>query len=353
MAGVLDALASYVQNMLTEMARDEVHMLLGVTGEIEKMDNMLKDLKNFLVDADRRSITDQSVQAWVQELREAMYDATNILDICQLKAMEQGPSHEAGCFNPLLFCMRNPIHAHKIGSRIKNLNQKLEDIKKRSLHFNFINLNSYEDRSRRVASSHRGSRETSGELDESSLVGENIEEDTRNLVEMLTTAELSNFENNKILVFAIVGVGGIGKTTLAKKIFNHDLIQQEFSKKIWLSVNKGVSETELLRRAIIEAEGDHQSAGNTRGALERALKEALNGQKTLLVMDDVWKHEVWEDVLQTPLVNAALAYGSRVLITTRHDMVARGMMATKPYHYVNKLDPDAAWLLLKKKVCNS
>ena len=234
MAGVLDALASYIQNMLMEMARDEVHMLLGVSGEIEKMDIKLKDLKNFLVDADRRSITDQSVQAWVLELREAMYDATNILDICQLKAMERGPSHDAGCFNPLLFCMQNPIHAHKIGSRIKKLNQRLEDIKKRSLHFNFINLNSYEDYSRRAASSRPGSRETSGELDESSLVGENIEEDTRNLVEMLTSVELSKCENNKILVFAIVGVGGIGKTTLAKKIFNHEIIQQEFTKKIWL-----------------------------------------------------------------------------------------------------------------------
>ncbi|KAG2555995.1 hypothetical protein PVAP13_8NG042601 [Panicum virgatum] len=348
MAGVLDALASYVQNMLTEMARDEVHMLLGVTGEIDKMDIKLKDLKNFLVDADRRSITDQSVQAWVLELREAMYDATNILDICQLKAMERGPSHDAGCFNPLLFCMRNPIHAHKIGSRIKNLNQKLEDIKQRSLHFKFINLNSYKDRSKRVT--RPGSRETSAELDESSLVGENIEEDTRNLVEMLTSAELSKCENNKILVFAIVGVGGIGKTTLAKKIFNHDIIKKEFTKEIWLSVNQDFNETELLRRAIIEAGGDHQSVGNTRGALERALKEALNGEKTLLVMDDVWKHQVWEDVLQTPLVSAALAHGSRVLITTRHVMVARGMMATKPYHYVNKLDPEDAWLLLKKKV---
>jgi len=302
MAGVLDALASYVQNMLIEMARDEVHMLLGVTGEIEKMDIKLKDLKNFLVDADRRSITDQSVQAWVLELTEAMYDATNILDICQLKAMERGPSHDAGCFNPLLFCMRNPIfnpllfcmrnpiHAHEIGNRIKNLNQKLEDIKQRSLHFKFINLNSYKDRRKRVT--RPGSRETSAELDESSLVGENIEEDTRNLVEMLTSAELSKCENNKILVFAIVGVGGIGKTTLAKKIFYHDIIQQEFTKKIWLSVNQDFNETELLRRAIIEAGGDHQTARNTRGALERALKEALNGEKTLLVMDDVWKHQV-------------------------------------------------------------
>ncbi|KAG2556000.1 putative disease resistance protein RGA1 isoform X2 [Panicum virgatum] len=350
MAGVLDSLASYVQNMLTEMARDEVHMLLGVSGEIEKMDIKLKDLKNFLMDADRRSITDQSVQAWVLELRGAMYDATNILDICQLKAMERGLSHDAGCFNPLLFCMRNPIHAHKIGSRIKNLNQRLEDIKKRSLEFNFINLNSYEDHSRRVASSRPGSRETSSEFDESSLVGENIEEDTKNLVEILTTAELSKCENNNILVFAIVGVGGIGKTTLAKKIFNHDIVRQEFTKKIWLSVNRDFSETELLRRAIVEAGGDHQSAGNTRGALERALKEALNGQKILLVMDDVWEHQAWEDVLQIPLVSAALAHGSRVLITTRHDMVARGMLATKPYHYVNKLNPEDAWLLLKKKV---
>ena len=290
------------------------------------------------------------MQAWVLELREAIYDATNILDICQLKAMERGPSHDDGCFNPLLFCLRNPIHAHKIGNRIKNLNQRLEDIKKRSLDFNFINLNSYEDRSKRVASSRPGSRETSDALDESSLVGENIEEDTRNLVEMLTTMELLNCENNKILVFAIVGVGGIGKTTLAKKIFNHDLIQQEFTKKIWLSVNKDFNETELLRRAVIEAGGDHQSAGNTRGVLERALKKALNGQKTLLVMDDVWEHQAWEDVLQTPFVSSTLAHGSRVLVTTRHATVARGMMAMKPYHRVNKLDPEDAWLLLKKKV---
>jgi len=194
-----------------------------------------------------------------------------------------------------------------------------------------------------------GSRKTSSDLDGSNLVGENIEEDTRNLVEMLTSAELSKCENNKILVFAIVGAGGIGKTTLAKKVFNNEIIQQEFTKKIWLSVNRDFSEIEL-RRAIIEAGGDYQSARNTRGALERALKEVLNGQKILLVMDDVWNHQAWEDVLETPLVTATLAHGSCVLITTRHDTVARGMMATKPYHHINKLDPEDAWSLLKKKV---
>ncbi|CAL4982304.1 unnamed protein product [Urochloa decumbens] len=349
MAVVLDALASYVLDMLTKMGRDEVQMLFGVSGEIKKMGTKLNDLKNFLADADRRNITDQSVQAWVGELRDAMYEATNILDICQLKAMERGQSHDAGCLNPLLFCMQNPLHAHKIGSRIKNLNQRLDEIKKRSLEFGFINLNLYEDQSRRVASSRPASRETSGELDESSLVGEKIEEDTRNLVEMLTAEDPTKNENDKIMVFAIVGVGGIGKTTLAQKIYNHDIIQQEFPKRIWLSVNKDFSQTELLRRAIIEAGGDHQSTENVRTALEKALKNALIGQKTLIVMDDVWDPQAWEGVLKIP-INAAVSWGCRVLVTTRHDAVARGLMAKKPYHRVNKLAAEDAWLLLKKQV---
>ena len=63
MAVVLDVLASYVQNMLTEMVKEEVHMLLGVSGEIDKMCTKLGDLKNSLADADRRNITDLGMQA--------------------------------------------------------------------------------------------------------------------------------------------------------------------------------------------------------------------------------------------------------------------------------------------------
>ncbi|XP_062181736.1 putative disease resistance protein RGA4 isoform X2 [Phragmites australis] len=349
MAVVLEALASYIQNMLMEMTKEEVYMLLGVSGEINKMDIKLKDLKNFLTDADRRNITDLSVQAWVKELRETMYDATDILDLCQLKAMERGPSRDLGCFNPLLFFMRNPLHAHDIGSRIKSLNQRLEEIKKRSSDFGFINLGSYEDHTRKMPSSHPTSHETSGELDESGVVGEKIIEDTRYLVEMLTKEEETNREYNKIMVFAIVGVGGIGKTTLAQKIFNDDIIQHEFTKKIWLSVNQEFDENKLLRTAILESGGGNQPVDYPKSALERILKQALEGHKTLLVMDDVWDHQVWQGVLETPLVNA-LARGSRVLITTRHDMVARGMKAEEPYHHVDKLEPEDAWSLLKMQV---
>ncbi|KAL6870761.1 hypothetical protein ACP4OV_014609 [Aristida adscensionis] len=350
MAVVLEVLASYVQKMLMEMTRDEVQMLLGVTGEINKMDVKLKDLKNILTDADRRNITDHSVHGWVRELRDAMYEATDILDLCQLKAMGHASAHlDTGCFNPLLFCMRNPLHAHDIGRRIKKLNEKLDGIKERSAAFSFINLGSYEDRTRNVVSAHAARLETTGELDESTIVGEKIEEDTKSLVQMLTEEDHTNSESNKIRVFAIVGAGGIGKTTLAKKIFNDFIIKKEFTKKIWLSVNKDFNALELLRRAITEAGGNHQVAGGSKVALERTLKENLKGHRTLLVMDDVWNHQAWESVLETPLVNV-LAEGSRVLVTTRHNMVARGMRAENPYHQVERLNPDDAWSLLKNQV---
>jgi len=260
----------------------------------------------------------------------------------------------AGCLNPLLFCIRNPLHAHNIGSRIKNLNKKLDGIKARSESFNFINLGTYEDRGRKKVSSSLGTQETSWGLDETGLVGEMIEEDTQNLVELLTKKDQTHRLYNKIMVFAIVGVGGIGKTTLARKIFKNDIVQQEFSKKIWLSVNQDFNELDILRRAITEAGGDCHVAGDTKATLERILTQALMGHKTLIIMDDVWDYRAWEDVLRTPLVNVAAAdNGSCVLVTTRHNAVARGMMAEEPYHRIRKLEPEDAWLLLKKQVRKS
>nr|UBY06955.1 NBS-LRR disease resistance protein [Dasypyrum villosum] len=351
MAMVLDAFASYVLNMLREMAREEVHMLLGFRREIDKMDIKLRDLKNFLADADRRNITDKSVQEWVGELKRAMYEAADILDLCQLKAMERRPSTlDVGCFNPLLFCMRNPSHAHDIGTRIKALNKRLDSIKERSAAFSFINIGSYEDCSSKVqvTRSANPDRETTGEFDRSGVVGEKIKEDTRALIETMLAEKGGN---TNIMVVAIVGVGGIGKTTLAQNVINDETMKDEFDNTIWLSINKDFDKVELLRTIITLAGGVH---GGERAlvVLQSVLTTSLKGKKLFLVLDDVWNHGAWGDVLKTPLVNV-VAPGSRVLITTRDEKVARGMKAELPYHHVNKLEEEDAWSLLKKQILSS
>ncbi|KAF7067553.1 hypothetical protein CFC21_073431 [Triticum aestivum] len=351
MAMVLDAFASYVLNMLTEMAREEVHMLLGFRREIDKMDIKLRDLKNFIADADRRNITDKSVQEWVGQLKRAMYEAADILDLCQLKAMERRSSTlDVGCFNPLLFCMQNPSHAHDIGTRIKALNKRLDTIKERSAAFSFINIGAYEDRSSKVHVTRSGNpnRETTGEFDRSGVVGEKIKEDTRALVETMLAEKEGN---TNIMVVAIVGVGGIGKTTLAQNVINDETMKAEFDNTIWLSINKDFDKVELLRTIITLAGGVH-GGEKALVVLQSVLTTALKGKKLFLVLDDVWNHGAWGDVLKTPLDNV-VARGSRVLITTRDEKVARGMKAELPYHHVDKLEEEDAWSLLKKQIVSS
>jgi hypothetical protein len=72
MAAVLDALAPYVKKLITDMAQEEVSMLLGISGEITKLDARMEDLRAFVSDADRRRITDQNVQRWVSKLKDAI-----------------------------------------------------------------------------------------------------------------------------------------------------------------------------------------------------------------------------------------------------------------------------------------
>lgn len=218
----------------------------------------------------------------------------------------------------------------------------------RSAQFRFVNLSSYMERNSKVTSHSAGNRETTGEPTRSDVVvGEKIKEDTRELVEMLTENEGSKRE---IMVAAIVGVGGIGKTTLAREIFNHETIKDKFEKRIWLSINQDFDKVELLRTAITLAGEDHHGE-KAMAVLQPALAAALTGKKLLLVMDDVWSHKAWEDVLETPLVNAVLREGSRVIVTTRDERVARAMKAAHPYHHVDKLGHTDAWSLLKKQVC--
>ncbi|CAO2142247.1 unnamed protein product [Urochloa humidicola] len=349
MAAVLGALALYVQKLITDMSQQEVSMLLGVSSEITKLEDNMEGIKTFLNDAERRRITDQSVQRWARKLKDAMYDATDILDLCQLEADKRGESKAGSlkqkvpsCFQRLLSCLRNPVFAHKIGSQIKELNQRLGNIYKEADKFKFnIGLGSNPE----LRKPSDSGLKMSSEFNESTIVGEKIEKETKELARVLINDDKLN-----IKVVSVVGAGGMGKTTLAQKIFKDKTIQEQFKVKIWLSITQYFEEDDLLRTAIEHAGGNH-GGKQDKSLLMRTLTDTLSKDKFLLVMDDVWSEKAWNNVLKVPILNAShKQMGSRVIVTTRLEDLAPRMQASYYQHHVSPLNDEDAWSLLKKQL---
>ncbi|CAL4918457.1 unnamed protein product [Urochloa decumbens] len=363
MAVVLDAFASKLTDILMGMAKEEVEMLLGVPGEITKLETTLGDLSSILGDAERRRIRDSAVERWVRELKNVMYDADDILDLCRI--MEGGedptssssatPKTNSRCWN-LFFCFRNPVVAHEIGKKIKALNQRLVEIAERSSRFGFItqaiNSSGYPINNSTNPWSDSNTK-TGSSIVMSDVVGEKIEEDTKKIVDLLikkVDAPVGLKGNNVVVDVAITGMGGIGKTTLARMIFGDSRVEENFEERIWLSVNQEFNEISVLQSVLASFGANHDGCAGNKDLLERTLKNMVQQKKFLLVMDDVWSERVWNELLRVPLGHGAS--GSRLLVTTRNDGVARGMKA-QHLHRVDKLKSDEAWVLLKKQVSNN
>ncbi|EHA8589276.1 putative disease resistance protein RGA1 [Cocos nucifera] len=345
MAMILDAFVGRYIGKLSEVIDGEISMMLGIKDELKKLRERTESIEAFLESAERRRHTERTIGIWVKKLKDVMYDADDIIDLCMIegrKLLEDRPSESAVRHHFSLFsCFRCITFRHEIGSKIRKLNNRLnmiiEDQSK---------LPKLEPTGQDVRVGGVNHRQTSPEdVVKSDIVGTQIEDATQSLVESLIKED-----NKKYQVQGIVGMGGIGKTTLASNIYNHESIINIFPIRVWLCVSEDFLDIKLLKNIIRGAKGEYKE-DETKAELKSNLSSILS-KRYFIVLDDVWTTDVWEDLLRSSLENATAS--GRIVVTTRYMNVVRSMKAHKnteaDIHRVQKMDNDSGWEMLRKKI---
>ncbi|KAH6761558.1 hypothetical protein C2S52_018991 [Perilla frutescens var. hirtella] len=151
------------------------------------------------------------------------------------------------------------------------------------------------------------------------------------------------------VVTPITGMAGIGKTTLANAIFNDLDILEHFDFRAWVTVGRKWKLKEILLVILAQVDADMDGMIMEEvTSIGDYLKERLKGKRHLIVLDDVWDKQVWNEL------NSLFAddkNGRKILITTRLDQVGRG--ASNPVSGIVKmqlLNKEESWDLLREKV---
>ncbi|RZC48300.1 hypothetical protein C5167_041244 [Papaver somniferum] len=282
---------------------------IGRSGAVDKDLQKLKDTLEMIAavtsDAEKKQVKDEVVRLWLRRLQSVAYDIDDVLDEMSYETMRL--SEKSGKLEKV-----HPFSVKfdfKMGGRIKIINQELDEIARLKDMYQL----EYSDDNQNTEPL---DRMTASFVDDSEVFGR--EKDKCHLVEILLKTWVSsnsseNCPQEKVSVISIVGMGGLGKTTLAQ-----------------LSLTETKCELSNI------------------DVLARKVRENISGKKYLLVLDDLWNEnaEDWEKL--KGLLSSG-AEGSKILVTTRKDDVASIVRGTVPPYNLKTLRNQECWSIVEKK----
>ncbi|KAL0415127.1 UNVERIFIED_CONTAM: putative disease resistance protein RGA3 [Sesamum latifolium] len=292
--------------------------------------------RDVLEDAEKRGYKDKTVQNWLRKLEDVAHDIDDVLDewnyaLLKLQIENSSRKHKlSSCL-----CLNKVATRRDIATKIKGLKEKLDLIVAEKERYGFII-------SHPVVPQASGRVHTTSFVDVSEIHGREADKDT--LVNKLMLHVSGQQEVGGARVISVVGTGGIGKTTLAQLVHNDNRLVNCFELRIWVCVSDVFDEVRIVK-AILEMVMGNSPDVNELEALLNRLKKTISGKTFLLILDDVWTEErvKWEPLKHSLNFGAP---GSKILVTTRSERVARAM-GTVDIHSIDVLSDKDCWMLMK------
>ncbi|ONI20914.1 hypothetical protein PRUPE_2G040500 [Prunus persica] len=295
----------------------------------------LLTLNAVLDDAEEKQIEKPNVREWLDELKHAVFDAEDLLDEINYEALRRKLEGDAqnGNFTSKMSTFL-PTSRNKFYRR---MNAKIQELLQRLEHFvqQKVALGLREDVGRKVSQR----TPTTSLVHEPCVYGR--DEAKQNLLEVL----FDDASEENVSVIPIVGMGGVGKTTLARMLYNDNKVKEHFTLKAWACVSEDYDAIRVTK-TLLESVTSKPCKKTDLNLLQVELSEELRGKKFLFVLDDLWneKYTDW-NYLQTPFTSGAR--GSKVLVTTRNKNIA-SFMQNVPIHTLKPLSHEDCWFLLAK-----
>ncbi|OIT08744.1 putative disease resistance rpp13-like protein 1 [Nicotiana attenuata] len=306
---------------------------------LEKLRLTLLGLQAVLSDAENKQASNRYVNQWLNELRDAVDSAESLMEeinyeVLRVKVESQHQNYAETSnqqVSGLNLCLSDEFFLsikQKLEKTIKTLEELQNQIGCLDLTKNLV-LDKQETRV-----------PTTSLVDESDILGR------QNEIAILVDHLLSVDADGKTYsVIPIVGMAGVGKTTLAKIVYHSEKLKDHFDLKAWFCVSEPYDASRITKGLLEEIGSSNLMVENNVNQLQIKLKESIKGKKCLIVLDDIWNDNYieWDD-LRIPFAQGEI--GSKIIVTTRKESVAKTM--GNEQISMDTLSSDVSWSLFKR-----
>ncbi|XP_052112755.1 putative disease resistance protein RGA1 [Arachis duranensis] len=313
MADVSSMITTLLGNVETKYFQD-IALIFGLKDELKELQISMGVLSSFLFDTENKHADNM----WWTDVRKAVDDARLIFEEIEYEAKRNALVKVHGSIHTKIFqffsCFRNPdAFRIKIANRIHDMIQKLNELLSQGRERGIIEHVNTPTRELTPA-------KNLYTWDRFKPVGRLEEKE-----EIIKLLMRQQSHANNIDMISIVGIGGLGKTTLAQMIYNDDRVKEQFNMLMWVCVSYDFDLRNLIRK-IINAASIYNDKGFSLQHMVSLLNEMLHGKRFLLVLDDVWNqdYQKWVQLISSLLEagSDAKSEGSKIIVTTRSKDVA-------------------------------
>ncbi|XP_044435695.1 putative disease resistance protein RGA4 [Triticum aestivum] len=310
---VVGPLVKIVMEKVSNYLLDQYKVMKGMEEQHEILKRKLPAILDIITDAEQAATHREGVAAWLEAIKKVAYQASEVFDEFKYEALRR-QAKKKGHYKELGF--------HVIVHTIKVLVTEMN-----AFGFKYQQQPPVSSQLRRKGPANTDPKE----------IMEIIRKSRANDKSAIVSRLVGQAKNADLTVVPIVGMGGLGKTTLAQLVYKESIIQEHFGLLIWVCASECYDVDSLAKRiveaapekkdgatkAVFEKEKDgrktsafkNKDDGTEATAMSRKtlldnLQNVVSGQKYLLVLDDVWERQVhiWHEL------KAFLQHGERVSV---------------------------------------